>query len=288
MIYFIQENASHLIKIGFTAGDGASRAKSLQTGNPDTLTVLAEIPGTMEDEKKLHSQFKADRVAGEWFKPSPKLIGHILRSKQPEPTATKILKSPYTFYLAGKIEQVDWRKSILGFDHWPDKPYQDENEDCWKILPSWPIMKGQVLGKHNYCGPFFIAAKHFTFDGDDSHGCAANRQFKTHDERSLDGDDLDEISSRRESVLRNCEESIRKCDILFAWIDSLDCFGTIAEIGYAKSLGKMIWITGPRRFRDLWFVYQMANQTLFVADLGAKTVLSNMISHFDAGMYRKD
>jgi nucleoside 2-deoxyribosyltransferase len=54
--------------------------------------------------------------------------------------------------------------------------------------------------------------------------------------------------------------------VVYAWIDTLDCYGTIVELGYAKALEKEIWIAGPRRFRDMWFVYELAS---FVEDEAA-------------------
>jgi hypothetical protein len=35
---------------------------------------------------------------------------------------------------------------------------------------------------------------------------------------------------------------IEDCDILLAWINALDCYGTIFEIGYANAIGKKIFI----------------------------------------------
>ena len=51
--------------------------------------------------------------------------------------------------------------------------------------------------------------------------------------------------------------SIKRADLVFAWVDRLDCFGTFAEIGFAHGVGKRVIIRGPEEHPDLWFVYAM-------------------------------
>lgn len=56
-------------------------------------------------------------------------------------------------------------------------------------------------------------------------------------------------------VVEKCLAALRTADVVFAWIDSLDCYGTIAEIGFAIGIGIPVLVAGPRRFRDMWFLY---------------------------------
>ncbi len=58
----------HYVKIGFTAGYVEHRLKVLQIGAPERLTIVAEFPGTMQDETALHRRFAAYRTVGEWFR----------------------------------------------------------------------------------------------------------------------------------------------------------------------------------------------------------------------------
>ncbi len=64
-VYFIAA-AGH-IKIGTTT-DLLRRFKALQSANPESLTVLAAIPGDRAVEAALHESLMAYRVRLEWFK----------------------------------------------------------------------------------------------------------------------------------------------------------------------------------------------------------------------------
>lgn len=66
VIYFIQSEHGGPIKIGH-AEDLAKRLVQIQTSRPDALCVLASVPGTVEQERFLHSRFAHLREKGEWF-----------------------------------------------------------------------------------------------------------------------------------------------------------------------------------------------------------------------------
>ena len=71
MIYFIRSETG-AIKIGFSTTP-ERRLSAMQTGSPVRLELLAVMPGTKQDERRLHARFKAQRGRGEWFSPSPDL-----------------------------------------------------------------------------------------------------------------------------------------------------------------------------------------------------------------------
>lgn len=75
-IYFIQGQCGGAIKIGFSY-QPAERLKSLQTGYPDTLTILSMIPGSLDLERELHEEFSYCKLNGEWFKPDQRLLDKI-------------------------------------------------------------------------------------------------------------------------------------------------------------------------------------------------------------------
>lgn len=59
-----------------------------------------------------------------------------------------------------------------------------------------------------------------------------------------------------------CLDQIQRSDIVFAWLDDMEAYGTLFEIGYAKALGKQVWI-GAGGFADpseLWFTLANADK----------------------------
>ena len=76
-VYFIQEGTDGPIKIGHTSGDPRSRLAALQTGNPRPLQFLGAIPGTSQLESEWHGRLAADRMQGEWFRPTPTVLEEV-------------------------------------------------------------------------------------------------------------------------------------------------------------------------------------------------------------------
>lgn len=160
-------------------------------------------------------------------------------------------------YMAGKISKGDWREAFVPnmreiggrlYDDL-DKPYFD-----------WPLTI--MENGHNYTGPYFVSCDHGCFHGPNQHGAGA-----VGDGNCYGG----ALGDTRRMVYEACVFSMALSDTIFAWIDSADCYGTIAEIGHAHGQivpisgrkNPEIWIAGPQRIDDLWFVYSMANDTTF-------------------------
>lgn len=93
MIYFVRDEATLQIKIGFTDRDLEERLREFQTGCPGLLTPLLAVSGTRRDEQAWHRRFAAARVRGEWFRPTPELLQAIsdLRTSVEE-NITRILQ----------------------------------------------------------------------------------------------------------------------------------------------------------------------------------------------------
>ena len=124
------------------------------------------------------------------------------------------------------------------------------------------------LSDFKYVGPFIFAGLGGHCDGRSalfgttSHGSdeECNYEYGTPvNERRVDP------RVKRETLSRALD-GVRLCDAFFAWIDDFECYGTIAEIGYAKALGKPIYIGCTREFRakasELWFPFGMADAVL--------------------------
>jgi hypothetical protein len=65
-LYFISSDTQQAVKIGF-AENVYMRLKSLQTGNPDELKLLAYVPCFAEAEVLLHRALKHKRIRLEWY-----------------------------------------------------------------------------------------------------------------------------------------------------------------------------------------------------------------------------
>lgn len=65
IVYFVRSTS--FMKIGHTREGLRERLRSLQTGNPHRLEVVATMPGGPTDERHLHTSLSTFRVRGEWF-----------------------------------------------------------------------------------------------------------------------------------------------------------------------------------------------------------------------------
>lgn len=124
-------------------------------------------------------------------------------------------------YLAGKCNdhRNNWRTQLI----------HPSDLNC--RLSEYPpkFTKYPMIGGFRYTGPFLIDEyQHSNGHSDVTVDCGHG--YTEADEHA------------RELVHNQSLKGIRECDVLFAWIDSCDCFGTLAEIGYAKALGKKILI----------------------------------------------
>lgn len=62
------------LKIGYTT-NLASRVGTLQPGNPNELTYKTLIPGTLQDEARIHRVLTGSRIRGEWFAANRRVWG---------------------------------------------------------------------------------------------------------------------------------------------------------------------------------------------------------------------
>lgn len=103
-IYYIISAETGRMKIGYTKGDPKKRLKSLQTGSPTKLDIVAVHPGDLKTEADLHRQFSTDRTHGEWFDVSDDLLVHI---------AEIYILTIALHKNAGSEEQAEWAKTGL-------------------------------------------------------------------------------------------------------------------------------------------------------------------------------
>lgn len=88
MIYFIQScSADKLIKIGVSRAP-LMRFCTLATASPVDLKLLRVTYGGLSEETRLHKEFAAEWVRGEWFSPSQRLLEYISNAAQVADVAT--------------------------------------------------------------------------------------------------------------------------------------------------------------------------------------------------------
>lgn len=161
-------------------------------------------------------------------------------------------------YMAGKIERYCWRHNIVANGKNPSRSLlrnhtfkDDDKPDYFDF-----IFDGN---KFRYVGPFFVASNHGDFHGPTTHGS-------------------DRFGDGRNEILERCKRGIDNADFVYCWIDSLDCFGTLFELGYANSKKIPILLTYSSKFytevliktaksiyqekflrNELWFIETAAN-----------------------------
>lgn len=69
-VYFIEAVGAEAIKIGFSRNP-AKRLRSMASGSPFPLRLLAVFPATQSAELVLHDELWAYRTHGEWFNDCP-------------------------------------------------------------------------------------------------------------------------------------------------------------------------------------------------------------------------
>ena len=176
----------------------------------------------------------------------------------PPPIARKMNTIAPNVYLAGKVSKNCWRNTIVDLRcaSWNEPPCSEPlSENAF-----WPMLEVVIKEKHvhaklDYVGPYFVSCDHGCFHGDRSHGMMPSREDVC---RDVLAPAVSDPVDTRSIVRRLCLDALRRADIVFAWIESLDAFGTLFELGYAASLGKRIVIAAPYDLdlREWWFALQ--------------------------------
>jgi hypothetical protein len=165
---------------------------------------------------------------------------------------------PLKVYFAGKVRDptIDYRSLFFG-----NPSIMLHDIGCVYGFPT-RVPQSVHDGSVQYGGPSAISAQdagyrshrleHEVYDVDAPVGHAGWEFLYKIDE-------LGGLSSKQ--ILYRCMYQIRMCDAMYVYIDSLDCYGTIAEIGYAYALGKPIHVVIAKELDtdgELWFAESMA------------------------------
>lgn len=183
-------------------------------------------------------------------------------------------------YLAGKISEYNWRHQYMfKYDRWDEAAEDWAKVGMWdqvnsdaKVCPPAFYGKRVDLGNWYNVGPFFISDRDHGYGVEGEHGIRYPRPSPNakHEPELLGMNEDTRIQVRDRHVSSLCLNAIQSCDILFAWVDTLDCFGTISEIGFAKGhswsrevaggRAIKIVIASPKEMRDMWFVYEYVDE----------------------------
>lgn len=174
-------------------------------------------------------------------------------------------------FLAGKMDAENgrWRDALLGtvYDYKAKK-----QRPRWEVVrtdaiddvvndrggpPSWPKEPNEmVLELHNYVGPYRIT---WEVDGekpDSKYSGYFHGVLWRGGHGWMDGRDQNQI-------VKECREAIWRADFVFAYINSPDCFGTIAEIAIAHEMRKYVHLVvadgAEWNWDDYWYVGALAN-----------------------------
>lgn len=151
----------------------------------------------------------------------------------------------FRFYFAGRITKHGWRSEILGIPR-------------IQAPESGLIYESIVPGGHSYCGPYFVSCDHGCAHVDGHHGCHINDCTRdARDAAAITGGLSKHHWNGREIAFKNSIAGIRACDIVFAWIEDDKCYGTLAELGYAKGIGREIFIAYSKWVDPIWFISRM-------------------------------
>lgn len=109
-----------------------------------------------------------------------------------------------------------------------------------------------------YGGPFYVACDHKCGHGPANHGVGASGEaYCLNASMKLSPARVFEVNYRR----------VRNADIIFAFIEKADCYGTLIELGAAYAMGKTIVLAfspdvSKEDTRELWMARMCANLTL--------------------------
>lgn len=173
-------------------------------------------------------------------------------------------------YLAGKISdpiRASWRAGLLegGVSAYQSARHDAEIDSKARNSAGGPMPwvlewdthpNNQVLGKYDYVGPYLIDCRPWKMYTDSGH-MPPVPEPKEYD-REISADEHGSIgygqhgdwfgwtgmhsgSGRGSNLIgRQCMEAVKRCDVLFAYLDGTDLNGTMIEIGWAMAWNKTI------------------------------------------------
>lgn len=204
-----------------------------------------------------------DLSAAGWYLPDfylPETESFI--EVKPKPSS---FRSNQRLYLAGKFTggsgkntPDDWREGLVFLKRHFYGSHQDLPLSGWE---------DSYCG-FSYTGPFPVdlASGHAAYVGHFEDFSFEDRPSLYYDDRRPSKNEVVRsahvrFDNDRIGVMQKCLAQIDSADVVFAWIESHDCYGTLAEIGYAKAKGKqvVVGVNEDLAGGELWFAQSMAD-----------------------------
>lgn len=180
-----------------------------------------------------------------------------------------------TFYLAGRITKTRWRDEIV--DGWSFENHSQSNQlamagyyHCGRKL--WHVVHGAAKAGDiflDYAGPWWSPVN-------GGHGDVID--FASPHAYELDQSRYGEepptgVATKPppfEEIRRNIDAAIDRSDLVFAWIDSVDCFGTLVELGIASAKGKAVIVAFSESLpaREFWLAASYAHRVVVAKTAG--------------------
>lgn len=138
-------------------------------------------------------------------------------------------------YCAGKIDLRDWRHYLI--------------EELERV-PFGELRDGPGF---LYCGPYFLnLGGHGQVHGQRVHAMVVPEGY---------GPNYDPDAITRDAVPGLCHDWLSRADMVFAWIDCTDCFGTLIELGWAVEQKKPVYIAFANYdlMKEMWFLTKCRN-----------------------------
>lgn len=190
------------------------------------------------------------------------------------------MKKKLKIYLAGKITGNWWRKEICDSfgNFYPRIPGQNLIDAVVAVNPTEYYLSEYDAGEFIITGPHSLGCDHRCFHMKDNGA-----------KHAATGIDWENSHLSKEDVLLACTGQIDRSDLIFCYIDSVDAYGTIAEIGYSYAKSKFICIVfkTPEIKRGHWFVDQMASESFCENEIDIRSALNQAMKDisisFDGG-----
>lgn len=164
-------------------------------------------------------------------------------------------------YLVGKIANDSWRSDL--------------------------VKDNKTLGNLDYVGPYYTPLHlHEGNHGEKQQVYCGHDNYDIHNHVLYEDYDYSRqcwIKDNSDNVFNRCLSQIREADFIFAWIDTVDCYGSMFELGYAHAKNKIIvggfgnWLM-PENYAsshpddvkqksDFWFLQKSFNNFGYYPDV---------------------